>query len=69
MTLLKPLQQIRDLDIASPQFQEQLSNCLQGSNFRSAVQGLQGEDLVWLVEYLDGVSLQTAFPSLRSTPR
>ena len=60
MILLKPLQRLRDLDIASPKFQKQLTNCLQGTG--SAVSGFQGEDLAWLVEYLDGVSLQTTSP-------
>ena len=62
MIRLKPLQQLRDLDTASPQFHEQLTNCLRGSEFRSAVPGLQGEDLAWLIEYLDGVSVQTILP-------
>jgi hypothetical protein len=67
MIRLSPLQQLRDLDTASPQFHEQLSSCLRGSEYRNAVPNLQGEDLAWLVEYLDGVSLQTISPTLRST--
>ena len=58
----KLLQQLRDLDTASPQFHEQLTSCIRESEFRSAVPDLQGEDLAWLVEYLDGVSLQPIFP-------
>ena len=54
-----PLQQLRDLDSTSPHFHKQLSNCLRGSEYQSAVPTLQDEDLVWLVEYLDGVSLQS----------
>ena len=62
---LNPLQQLRDLDPNSPQFHEHLSNCFRGNEFRSAVSSLQGEDLAWLVEYLNGVSLQTV--TLHST--
>jgi len=63
MTRLNPLQQLYDLDTASPQFHEQLSSCLRGSEFRGAAQNLRGEDLTQLVEYLDRrVSLQTISP-------
>ena len=54
-----PLQQLRDLDSTSPHFHERLGKCLRGSEYQNAVPNLQGEDLVWLVEYLDGVSLQS----------
>lgn len=59
MVRLNPLQQLRDLDTTSLQFHKQLSSCLRGSEYQSAIPNLQGEDLAWLVEYLDGVSLQT----------
>ena len=62
MIPLDPLQQLRDLDATSPLFHEQLSNCLCGSEFRSAVQNLQGEDLAQLVEHLNAVCLQTISP-------
>ena len=54
----KPLQQLCDLDPSSPQFHKQLSSCLRGSEFRSAVSNLQGEDVAWVIEYLNNVSLQ-----------
>ena len=41
---------------------EQISSSLRGSEFRSAVSNLQGKDLGWFVEYLDGMSLQTTSP-------
>ena len=53
------LQQLHNLDRASPLFLEQLSDLIRGEEYRNAVPNLQGEDLEWLVEYLDGVSLQT----------
>lgn len=51
-----PLKQLHSLDKASPHFHEQLSSFLHGDEYRNAVPNLQGEDLVWLVEYLDSVS-------------
>lgn len=65
MIRLNKLQQLRDLDTASPQFNEQLSSCLRGNDFRGATQNFQGDDLTWLVEHLDSVSPQTTSP--RST--
>ena len=52
-----PLQQLHDLDRASPQFYEQLNNILHGEEYRDAFPNLQSDELAWLVEYLDGVSL------------
>lgn len=54
-----PLQRLHDLDPASPQFHKQLSNFLRGGEYRNAFTDLQSEDLTWLVEHLDRVSLQT----------
>jgi len=56
------LTQLRGFDKASPQFHEDLSNFLRSEGYRSAVPSLQTEDLAWLVEYLDSVSLQTISP-------
>jgi len=53
------LEQLRGFDRASPQFHKHLSNFLRSNGYRSAVPSLQGEDLAWLVEYLDSVSLYT----------
>lgn len=52
-----PLRELRDLDQTSPQFHERLSDLLRGNECQRVILGLQGEDLVWLVEYLDTVSL------------
>lgn len=68
MVLPDSLQRLRSLDRVSPQFYEQLGDLFRGDEYRNAVQSLQGEDLAWLVEYLDGVSLQTVSPpDLRSS--
>jgi len=56
------LKQLRGFNRASPQFHKHLSNLLRSEGYRSTVPSLQGEDLAWLVEYLDNVSLQTISP-------
>lgn len=58
MIPINPLQEFRDLDRSSPQFHEQLSDWLQGNGYQGVLPNLQGEDLAWLVEYLDSVSLR-----------
>ena len=57
MSPLNVLEQLRGFDRTSPQFHKHLSNFLRSDGYRSAVPNLQGEDLAWLVEYLDSVSL------------
>ena len=61
MILHHSLQPLHDLDRTSPQFHEQLVDFLRGNEYRDVVPSLQGEDLAWLIEYLDSVSLQTTF--------
>lgn len=56
------LQQLHDLDRASPQFYEHLGDFLRGDRYRNAASSLRGEDLAQFVEYLSGVSLQTIPP-------
>ena len=56
------LNQLHDFDKASPQFHKHLSGFLRSKEYRSAVPSLQGEDLAWLVEYLDSVSTQGISP-------
>ena len=57
MTPPDSLQQLHDLDRASPLFHKQISEFLRGKEYRDAVPNLKGEELTWLVEYLDSVSL------------
>ena len=49
------LQQIRDLDSSSADFHHQLDNILHGLEYEKCVESLEGDDLVWFVEYLDKV--------------
>ena len=68
MTPHDPLRPLHDLDRASPQFHKQLIDFLRGNEYQGVVPGLQNEDLAWLVEYLDSVSIQPSFwAALRST--
>lgn len=70
MVLSDPLQQLHDLDKTSAEFPTQLSRFLRGNEYQDVVPNLQGEDLVWLVEYLNSVSLQIIFPhSALNVPR
>ena len=62
MTPPDALAQLRSFDRASPESHKHLSNLLRSEGYRSVVPTLQGEDLAWLVEYLDSVSLQTISP-------
>lgn len=55
-------QQLHNLDKGSPEFYKQLNDFLRGDEYRDALQDLQGEDLMWLVEYLGSVSLQIVSP-------
>ena len=50
------LQQLHDFDKSSSGFHDWLSAVLYGKEYRQRVPNLQGDDLVWLVDYLDEVS-------------
>lgn len=49
------LKKLRDLDRSLTGFQDQLSNILYGEEYVRCVANLQGDDLRWLVDFLDGV--------------
>lgn len=49
------LRQLHHLDRSSSEFRDQLSNVLYGEEYRQCVQNLQGDHLMWLVDYLDEV--------------
>ena len=57
MSTDKVLKQLHGLDRTSSQFHKRLSDLLRSEAYRSAVPNLQGEDLAWLVDYLESVSL------------
>ena len=56
------LQQLDSLDQSSPGFHDQLSNVLCGQEYTQSAPNLQGDDLVWLVDYLDNVRRCIALP-------
>ena len=56
------LLQLRHLDKCSPEFHDQLCNVLYGEEYIKRVPDLQGDDLVWLVDYLDKVRHRITFP-------
>ena len=56
-----PFQELRDLDRTSARFQDKLSSFIRGDVYRSALPGLQSENLTWLIECLDSVSLRLTF--------
>ena len=49
------LQQLHLLDRPLSGFHDQLSNVLYGEEYRQCVPNLRGDDLIWLVDYLDKV--------------
>ena len=56
------LQRLHHLDRSSPNFQDQLCDALYGEEYTQCVPNLQGDDLVWLVDYLDKVLPRVTFP-------
>lgn len=61
MVVLDPFRQLRDLDNTSPQFHKELIDFFGGDDYRDVFPKLETEDLEWLAEYLDGVSLRIIF--------
>ena len=62
MSPSNPLQTLRDIDKTSPHFHNQLIDLLRGNEYQDVVPSLQGEDLAWLVNYLDNVSRHNVSP-------
>ena len=56
------LQQLHHLDRALPNFHDQLCNILYGEEYIQCAPNLQGEDLVWIVDYLDKVRRRVLLP-------
>ena len=61
MVLFSPFPQLHDLDRTSSEFCEQLNTFFRGDEYRGVFPKLQCEELAWLGEYLDSVSLQATF--------
>ena len=58
------LQELHRLKGSSPNIHNQLSDVLYGEEYQQCVPILQGDDLVWLVDYLDKVCHHIAIPTL-----
>jgi len=52
---LPALQRLHRLNVSSSGFCDRLSNALYEEEYQQCVPDLQGDDLVWLVDYLDKV--------------
>lgn len=52
---LPVLQKLNDFDRSLPEFHDQLNNALYGEEYTRCVKNLHGDDLMWLVDYLDKV--------------
>ena len=64
MTSPDLLQHLHRLDRSSSRFQDQLNNVLYGKEYKPYVDGLQNDDLVGLVDYLDKVRCYVPLPHL-----
>jgi len=56
------LQQFPPIDRSSPDFHDQLDKLLCGQEYEQSVPDLQGDNLIWLVDYLDKVRSRVALP-------
>jgi len=50
-----PLVQLRRLDVSSPEFNDQVCHIIDAEEYKQGVQKLEGDDLVWFVDYLNEV--------------
>ena len=49
------LQKLHNLEMSSPNFQDQLSDAFCGKEYAECVRDLGGDDVTWLINYLDKV--------------
>ena len=61
------LQQLHHLDVSSPGFHDQLNDTLYGEEYQQCAPNLQGNDLIWLVDYLDKVPRRISLPTPHSS--
>ena len=54
------LRQLHRLNGSSPDFHDQLNKIHCGQEYKQCVADLQGDDLIWLVDYLDKVRRRVA---------
>ena len=62
------LQHLHGLDKSLPGFSDRLNEALHGEEYKQCVPNLQGDDLLWLVDYLDKVRRPPAPPPLPAQP-
>ena len=62
-------EELRSLDVSSPDFQDRLNDALSGKEFAERAAGLARDDLVWVVDYLDEVRHSVPLPYSRSRQR
>jgi len=56
------LQQLNSLEKSSHDFHDQLHSVLYGNEYVQCVPNLQGDDLAWLVDYLNEVCRHVVLP-------
>lgn len=61
------LQKLHRLDTLSPDFNSQLCDVLYQKEYIQCVPNLKGDDLAWLVNYLDKVCHKFPLPALHSS--
>ena len=62
------MQQLHRLDRSSSGFHDELSSVLYGEEYQKYVPNLQGDDLVWFIEYLDKVRHRFALSNFPLKP-
>jgi hypothetical protein len=61
------LQKLHRLDTSSSDFEDQLCNVLYGEEYVQCVLNLEGDDSVWLADYLDEVRCASPSPTRTQT--
>ena len=56
-----PSEQLRRLDVSSPKFRDHVRKMFYGEEYKRWMLGVQGDDLLGLVEYLDKVCFYFSF--------
>ena len=49
------LQKLHNLEMSSPNFQDQLSNAFYGKEYAECMRDFEGDDVTWLINFLDKV--------------
>ena len=62
------LQKLRDLDRTSLEFHDKLGDLLYGEEYARCMTNIEGNDLRWLVDFLDEVRQRVFLPRLPLKP-